>query len=291
MTVQLKSTVVRKAINEIVNTGLDRGEADLIAPILLSTRGMDINLEDGTVTLKFKPNKAMLAEPKSKTPAKSTKTKAKAKAPVADAPAFERGEKSTLKREFKENIVDYKDKGVVLKHFGQVVELGANSTPFLIVGFEDGKFVCRNAKGKDVNKPIKTVLTAIDGEAPAKPAKKTKAEKPAKTKTKAKSKAKSKSKSKEKAKKFSVEVKEIKQSPVEEKIGKKEQREAKRKFASAANKLSKDGVSADWYFKVVTVNKRRLRLVKLSASKKQFGTINIDTGKKVRLNLSDLLPL
>lgn len=288
MTVQLKNTIVRKAINEIVNTGIDRGDHELVAPILLSTRGMQIDLESGTVTLKFKPNKAMVTEP-SKTPAKA---KAKGKKadiadPSPDTPVFERGEKSTLKREYKENIVEFKDKGVVLKHFGQTVELGAKATAFLIVGFEDGKFVCRNVKGKDVNKPIKTVLAALGDEAPAKAEKK-----PSKSTKKTSEKKPSKGKKqKSKGKKSKLDFEEMKPSPVEDKISKRDLRKMEKTFASQSAKLEKDGVEANWFYKVVTVKRKRLRLLKLSASKKQFGTVNIDTGKKSRLSVSDLLPL
>lgn len=267
MTVQLKTTSIRKAVNELLSNGSDS------APIVISSRGMVIDQEAGTITLKFKPNKDAAETSSSKKPASKPKTtKPKAKPEATDVPVFARGERAQLKRDYREDIKTG-PVGLGLKHFGKVVEL--SDAPFLIVGFADGKFVCRNLKGRDVKKAVSTVLKAFEGNTSGKKPAKEKAPKaPAK-----------------KDSKFELTLTDEKVTSKETKLKVSEKSKLKRLFKRKADKLKKDGVEASWFFKVVNIGRRRVRLLELSVSKKQFKVVNIDTGKVSTIKLSKLLPL
>ncbi len=270
MTVQLKSKLVKTSINEIIAAGIKAIGADS-GPVLLITRGMAIDLDDGTVTLKFKPNKEFGEDSSTANTGKEPKVQT-----TSDEIVFERGTKSELKAAFKENIPEYKEKGVLAKQFGAHVTI--KDSPFLIVGFEDGKFLCKNAKGRDVKKPLRATIDAFEESLGDKPVSSTKPKSDKKPKVKP-------------SETFSVDAISLKTGPKEEKIGKKEKAELERKFEIAAGKMKKDGIKKSWFFKVVTVKNKRLRLIKLSSTRKVFVVINVDTGKRSKLKISVLLPL
>lgn len=143
MTVQLKTTAVRKAVNSLI------ANADTNLPVEFIARGMDIDLESGQVTIKFKPN----GQPDQK---KTKKSKANS-APEASGLEFAKGEKTALRREYKANIADHDE--VKANMFGKILEL--KGADVMIVGFENGKFRVRKENGKTVNGTIKAVLNAL----------------------------------------------------------------------------------------------------------------------------------
>ena len=277
MTVQLKTTTVRNAVKEML------ASVPSNSPVLLLARGMQIDLDAGEVTIKFKPN----GQPDQKKPA--TK-KAKAEKPAIDDSGltFARGEKKAMRDEYKTNIENEDD--IKVNMFGKVITV--KDVEVMIVGFENGKFRVRKANDKVVNGTKKAVLEALSGEAPAK--KKPVSKKPAASSSKAKKKPAAK---KKQASSGTKQSKKSGAKLIKTKVTGKnpysatKKTEMKKKFVVQAKKLSTKGLSSGLFWKPIQIEDRVYRIIAASAQKEQVRLLNVKTGKTVVKAVSAVFPL
>jgi len=268
MTVQLKLSAIRKAINEIVSVGSNQGSASLVDVLKLNTRGMVIDQDNGTITIKFKPN----GQPEQK---KTPTVKAIAPSSEVSGLEFVRGEKKALRVQYKESITD--EDGIKNNMFGKVISV--REVEVMIVGFENGKFRLRKENGRIVNGTKKAVLAALSGDTSSpkikerKPLKKKQASDGTKQSTESGAKL--------------VKTKVTGVNP----YSNSKKAELEKKFKVQAKKLSTKGLSPKLFWKPIQIDDRVYRIIAASASKERVRLLNVKSGKTAVMEVSDVFPL
>lgn len=267
MTVQLKVTEIRKLIKEQIANMPEDALISLNKKVQID---LDENGKSGEITLKFKANAAPKAE--SKKPSVSSK---KPKANDTDGLKFAKGEKAKLEKKFKSALKKVESKNIQSSDFGQTIEL--KSGVHLIVGIdvERSKYVVRRFADKTRFASPGVARKQLDTPEDTKP----KAGKTPKA---------SSAKQDKQITEFTIVSK--KTRPAEDKMSKEEKRKAKHAFHKQANKLVKEGVDSDWFYKVLKVKGKSFRMIALDAKTKTVKLVDISNGKQSKLKLSKLLP-
>lgn len=286
MTVQLKVTEIRK----LIKSQLELSDDALITLNKSVSVSLDDSGKSGEITLKFKANPnaggSSPKQPKVKPQKTKSKTKSKAKdkkskAGAEDGLVFQKGEKSKLEKKFKSDFEKCGSSAMALSDFGSIIELKPG--PHLIVGIdvERSKYIVRRTLDKTRLATTANARRDLGAISDSPKAKKPKDKKSKDKKSKDK-------KSDKKIVEFTIVKKKLREN--EEKLSKADTRTAKAAFEKQASKLVKDGVDPDWFYKVLKVKNKSLRMIGLDAKSKTVKLVDINTGKTSKLKLSKILP-
>tara|TARA_Y100001963_G_scaffold160040_1_gene267298 strand:+ start:2889 stop:3728 length:840 start_codon:yes stop_codon:yes gene_type:complete len=278
MTVQLKATHVKKLIKALnLSDQLENSEIALNKSVKVE---LDDTGKSGEIILKFRHNAKAESDEESgsKAAKKSSSKKSGSKAAKKSDDTgtqdltLSSSESKKLKSKFKKNLKAADVKSMEESDFGQIVNL--NAGPVLIIGVDVDrkKYIAQKENGTTRFVQPNTVRKQLEGSSNSKTAKT--------------------SKSKGNKKSSAVEYKIVTKSQTshEKKISKEEKKAMQAKFVKRSEKLHREGVQADWFFKVFVIGDRKLRAVGLDTKTKKIRFVDINSGKAAKLDLSKLLP-